>query len=191
MRAEAAVDALLAQGQALLHAEAVLFVDDRQRQVLELHFFLEQGMGADHHRCTGGDLFQGAGARLALELAGQPGNFDAQRLQPALEGDEVLLGEDLGGRHQCHLVTGFQRLQGGQGGDHGLARANVTLDQAQHRLRLAEVVGNLVTDPLLRTGGCKAEVGQVLPGQPAGLGQHRRPLGAQAFAQALLGQLVG
>jgi hypothetical protein len=40
-------------------------------------------------------------AVLALELAGQPRDFDAQRFEPALEGDEVLLGEDLGGRHQA------------------------------------------------------------------------------------------
>jgi hypothetical protein len=32
----------------------------------------------------------------------------------------VLFGEDLGGRHQRDLITGLQRLQRGQGGDHGL-----------------------------------------------------------------------
>ncbi len=98
-------------------------------------------MGADHHRRATGDLFQGAGAGLALELAGQPGGFDAQGGQPALEIDEVLFGEDLGRCHQCHLIARFQRLQGGQGGDHGLARANIALDQPQHRFGLAEVVG--------------------------------------------------
>jgi hypothetical protein len=68
-------------------------------------------------------------AVLALELAGQPRDFDAQRFEPALEGDEVLLGEDLGGRHQRDLVTRFQRLQRGEGGDHGFARAHVALNQ--------------------------------------------------------------
>ena len=35
------------RGQALVHAEAVLLVDDRQRQVLEFDVLLEQRMGAD------------------------------------------------------------------------------------------------------------------------------------------------
>ena len=129
MRAEPAARAFLAQGQALLDAEAVLLVDDHQGQVLELHFVLEQRVGAHHHGRAGGDLFQGGAAALALELAGQPGDFQAQRLQPALEGDEVLFGEDLGGRHQRYLIAGLQRLQGSQGGDHGLAGADIALDQ--------------------------------------------------------------
>ena len=56
--AEPAVHALLAQGQALLHAEAVLFVDDRQCKALEFHFILEQRVGADHHRRAVADAFQ-------------------------------------------------------------------------------------------------------------------------------------
>ncbi|MCY1423266.1 hypothetical protein D9M71_389740 [compost metagenome] len=148
-------------------------------------------MGADHHRCTSGDLFQGADASLALELAGQPGHFDAQRLQPAFEGHEVLFGENLGRGHQRDLIASLQSLQGGKGGNHGLAGADVALDQAQHRLGLAEVVGNLVADPLLGAGRGEAEVGQVLLGQACRLGQYRCPLRPQAFAQALLGQLVG
>ena len=39
----------VAQGQALLHAEAVLFVDDNQGQAFELHRVLEQGVGADNY----------------------------------------------------------------------------------------------------------------------------------------------
>ncbi|MNJ42093.1 hypothetical protein D3C77_370440 [compost metagenome] len=191
VRAKLAAYAFLAQRQALLDAEAVLFVDDRQGQVLELHLVLEQCMGADHHGGTTCDLLQGAGAGFALELAGQPGDLDAQRLQPALEGHEVLFGENLCGGHQRHLIACLERLQGRQGRDHGLAGANVTLDQAQHRLWLAQVVGNLVADPLLCARRCKAEVGQVLLRQARSLGQHRSPLRAQALAQALLGQLVG
>ncbi|MNT99956.1 hypothetical protein D3C72_2429460 [compost metagenome] len=67
-------------------------------------------MGADDHGHAAGDLFQGGGARLALELAGEPGDFDAQRLQPLAEIDEVLFGENFRGRHQRHLVAGLQGL---------------------------------------------------------------------------------
>jgi len=36
------------QGVALLHAEAVLLVDDQQRQAGELHVLLQQRVRADH-----------------------------------------------------------------------------------------------------------------------------------------------
>ncbi len=107
-----------------------------------------------------------------------------------LEGDEVLLGEDLGRGHQRDLVAGFQRLQGREGGDHGLARADVALDQAQHRFLLAEVVGDFIADALLGSGRGEAEVGQVLRRQAGGLGHRWGAQGAHAFAQALLGQLM-
>ncbi|MNF45261.1 hypothetical protein D3C84_263890 [compost metagenome] len=175
----------------MLHAEAVLLVDDHQGQAGESDLVLEQRVGADHHGRAAGDPFQRRGAGLALELAGQPGDLDAERRQPFAEIEEVLLGEDFGGRHQRHLVAGLQRLQGGEGGDHGLAGANIALDQAQHGRVLAEVVGDLGADPLLRAGGGETQVGEVLLRQACGRRQWRRLLGAHAFAQALQGQLVG
>ncbi len=175
----------------MLHAETMLFVDDHQCEVLELHFILEQRVGAHHHRCTCGDLFQRRRADLALELTRQPCHFQAERFEPALERDEMLFGEDLGGRHQRHLVTGFQCLQGGEGGDHGLARTHVALDQPQHRFVLAEVIGNFIAHALLGACRRKAEVGQVLRRQARGLGHRGGTQGAHAFAQALLRQLVG
>ena len=187
MWAEPAVHALLAQGQALLHAEAVLFVDDRQCKALEFHFILEQRVGADHHRRAVADAFQCRRAGLALELAGQPGDFDVQRLEPLAEVEEMLLGEDLGRRHQRHLVAGLYGLQGGEGGDHGLAGADVALHQAQHRLVLGQVVGDLRADPALRAGRLEAEVGKEAFRQAAGRRQARRCLRAHGFAQALQG----
>ena len=190
VRVHAPAHAFLAQGQALLHAKAVLFVNDHQRKVLELHFVLEQCMGAHHHRCAGGDLLQGGDAVLAFELASQPRHLQAQRFEPALEGDEVLFGENFRRCHQRHLIASFQGLQGGQGSDHGFACPYVTLDQPQHRFLLAEVVGDFIAHALLRAGGRKAEVGQVLRRQPRGSGHRRGAQGTHAFAQALLGQLV-
>ncbi|MCY1539862.1 hypothetical protein D9M68_754710 [compost metagenome] len=103
----------------------------------------------------------------------------------------MLLGEDLGRRHQRHLVAGFQRLQRGQRGDHGLAGADVALHQAQHGFGLGQVVGDLGADPLLCAGGFEAEVGEEALRQRACRRQLRRLLGAQALAQALQRQLVG
>ncbi len=191
MRAEPAVDALLAQGQALLHAEAVLLVDDHQGQALEDHFVLEQRMGADHHRAAAGDLLQRRGAGLALELAGQPGDLDAERLQPLAEVEKVLLGEDFRRRHQRHLIAGFQCLQRSKGGDHGLAGTDVALHQAQHGFVLGQVIGDLGADALLRAGGAEAEVGEKALWQSLGRWQLWRLLGAYPLAQALQRQLMG
>ena len=41
--------ALLHQSEPLQHAEAMLLVDDREPQLLELHVLLEQRVRADHH----------------------------------------------------------------------------------------------------------------------------------------------
>ncbi len=85
MRAELTVDAFFTQSQPLLYAEAVLLVDDGQCQVVKLHLGLEQCMGTDHHGRAAGDLLQRGCPRLALELAGQPGGFDAKWLEPFAE----------------------------------------------------------------------------------------------------------
>ncbi|RMS11042.1 hypothetical protein ALP75_204703 [Pseudomonas syringae pv. actinidiae] len=74
----------------------------------------------------------------------------------------MLLGQNLGRRHQRDLITGFQCLQGSQRGDHGLARADVALNQPQHRLGLAQVVGHLLADTLLRASGRKTQIGEKL-----------------------------
>ncbi|MNU87727.1 hypothetical protein D3C71_775170 [compost metagenome] len=71
----------------------------------------------------------------------------------------MLLGENLGGRHQRDLITGFQGLERGEGGDHGFARANVALNQPQHGLALTEVVGDFIADPLLGASRVEAEIG--------------------------------
>ena len=102
----------------------------------------------------------------------------------------MLLGKNLGGGHQRHLIAGLQCLQCGKSGDHGLACADIALHQAQHRLALAEVVGDFRADALLCAGGGKAQVGQVLLRQGFRQGQRWGLLRANAFAQALQRQLV-
>ena len=53
--------ALLREPQPLLYAEAVLLIDDHQREVVELQPVLEECVGADHHlRLAGGHECQGA-----------------------------------------------------------------------------------------------------------------------------------
>jgi hypothetical protein len=56
------LEALLLQLQTLLHAEAVLLIDDRQREIAELDAFLEQRMRADDqpHLARSDDLERAA-----------------------------------------------------------------------------------------------------------------------------------
>ena len=103
----------------------------------------------------------------------------------------MLLGEDFGGRHQRHLITRLQRLQGGHRRHHRFTRPHIPLNQAQHRLGLTEIVGNFVADTHLRPGRGKAQVAQKLLRQRSGFSQGGRTLRAQAFAQTLLRQLMG
>ena len=70
---------LFPQCQALMHAEAMLLVDDHQHQVMEGHRLLKHGMGADDEAdlaiADGGQLLFPC---LALLLAGQPADTDAE-----------------------------------------------------------------------------------------------------------------
>ncbi len=66
MRRAAFLAALLLQSQALLHAEAVLLVDDDERELREVDAFLKQRMGADDDpHFAGRDSFERALATLA------------------------------------------------------------------------------------------------------------------------------
>ena len=133
-----AVAALVAQGEALADAEAVLLVDDHQAQLRELHRVLDQRVGADHQlRLARFDQRGGGQLVLFLQAAGQPGDLDAERLHPRGDLAEVLVGQDFGRRHQRGLVAAVDRLRRGQRRDHGLAAADVALQQALHRVRLA------------------------------------------------------
>ena len=48
MRVAPARLSFLCETQSLLHAETMLFVDDDEREVAELHSFLKERVGADH-----------------------------------------------------------------------------------------------------------------------------------------------
>ena len=79
-------------------------------------------------------------AALAAALAaGQDGNLDAGRLGERSDGVEVLVGQQLGGRHQRDLAAALDRRGGGQQSHHGLARSDIALEQAQHAFGLAEI----------------------------------------------------
>ena len=64
----------------------------------------------------------------------------------------MLAGQDFGRRHQGGLAACLCRPCHGEQGNHGLAGADVALQQAQHAVRLAEIVEDLTHRLLLRAG---------------------------------------
>ena len=111
----------------------MLFVDDRQAQVLKDDLLLKEGVCAHHHpRLADGDARQAFLALPALVPPGEPGGLQAQGPQPGGQVAPMLLGKKLGGGHEGHLTARLHRLQGGEGRHHRLPRPHISLEQAQH-----------------------------------------------------------
>ena len=143
----------------------MLFVDDREPQIGELDALLEQGVGADDDaRATRTHRLETGSPLRRAELAGQPADVDAERIEPGGEVQQVLLGEDLGRRHQRDLVTGLDDIGRHQRRDHRLARADVPLHEAEHRLAPRHVRPELGEHPLLRAGRNEVEARAQTPG---------------------------
>ena len=72
---------LVAQGQALLNAKAVLLINNGQCQVFEMHLVLNDRVGA-HHQLgfASGNQFQHGATLFGLLRASEPSGGDAQRL---------------------------------------------------------------------------------------------------------------
>ena len=128
-----------------MHAEAVLLVDDRQRQIVEGDVLLEQRMGADEDVDVAEREPVEDGLALAAALAaGEDGDAEAGGFGERRDGLEMLAREDFGRRHQRGLAAGLDHGGRGEQRDHRLAGADVALQQPQHALRLGEVGDDLV-----------------------------------------------
>jgi hypothetical protein len=77
----------------------------------------------------------------------------------------VLLGEDLGGRHQHRLAAVLGGLQHGQRGHAGLAAAHVALQQALHRVVGGQVAGDLGKGAGLGAGQGEGQLAEQIAGQ--------------------------
>ena len=76
--------AFLRQRETLMHAEAMLLVDDGQREIAERDLVLEQRMGADQEiDVASGEPVQNVGALAAALAAGQDGDAAARPLRRA------------------------------------------------------------------------------------------------------------
>ena len=152
---------LVAQRRPLLDAEAVLLVDHDRAERGEVDALLDEGVGADGDvDLAGGQPGEDPPAVGRTHLVGQQldpdrpgaeqrrarvGHLDVGQQGPDAEG--VLLGEDLGRRHEGALVPALHRGEQRPHGDDRLAAADVALQQPVHRVRGRQVLPDLGDRP--------------------------------------------
>jgi hypothetical protein len=143
----------------------MLLVDHDRSEAGEVDGVLDQRMGADH------DVDRTVGETGEDVLSVRPGDpvgeqLDAQRsvaeeiarvghgdtLQQRPDSGGVLLGEHLGRRHEGRLMAALHRDHHRVDRHDRLAGADVSLEQAVHRMRRREVVLDLGDRPPLGAG---------------------------------------
>jgi hypothetical protein len=143
--------ALARQCQPLMHAETVLFVDDGEREIVERHVVLEQRVRADGQiDIARSQCRQNFSAFAAALPAREDSNTDAGGGREPRDGGKMLARQNLGRRHQRRLAAGLDHRCGGKECHHGLARADVAVEQAQHAIGLGEIGNNVGDRALLR-----------------------------------------
>ena len=184
--------ALLRQAAPVGHAEAVLLVDHHQRQIVERHAVLEQGMGAaDHRRLAARDPRLQRSPGRALVAPGQRDDFDSGRFEKRADHRCVLAREDLGRRHDGGLRARLGAARGGQRRHERLARADIAVQQAHHALGRGHVRAHRLEGAGLRAGGGEGRMGQHLL-HPVSIAGDRAALARLAAgAGELQRELVG
>ena len=124
----------------LADPEAVLLVDDDEAEVAERHGVLDQRVRPhDDRRLPGADVVERLRPWLGLERAGQQRHADPEVREQRPERLEVLAGEEVGRGEQRALAAGPRDGRERVRRDRGLARADVALEQPEHRRRPGEV----------------------------------------------------
>ena len=125
-------------------AEAVLLVDDADREPREAHVRLDQRVGADDEaELAGLEPAERVAARRRLRGAGEERERDVGRGEEAVERVRVLLGERLGRRHERGLVARLDRAEHRVDGNDRLAGAHLAHQEALHRAARGEVLVDL------------------------------------------------
>ncbi|CCK09068.1 Transcription-repair coupling factor [Cronobacter sakazakii 696] len=149
--------------QTLMHAKAVLFINDDQRQAIKLYLFLENRMCADDHRnLAAGDGFLLRLACFSFLLARQPAHFNPERREPVAEIVGVLFGEQFRGRHQRRLLAVRDRAQRGKCCHQRFARADIALNQPHHGNIQRHIALDFRHHAHLRAGGFERQRGEQL-----------------------------
>ncbi len=148
----------LGERQALLDAKAVLLVDDHEGEVAKRDVRLQQRVGPDDDRGQArGEAGQGRVARPALFPPGQQADLDPSGAGQPAQGRLMLAGEDLGRRHQCRLCAALDRGQHRHQRDHGLAAADIALQQPHHAVGVRHIAADLGDRHPLRAGQVEPE----------------------------------
>ena len=143
-----------------MHTEAMLLVDDGEREIVERDFLLEQRVGAEQEIDIAERQPVENGFALAAALAASENlDADAGGFRQRRDGLEMLTGENFGRRHEGSLPPGFDHRRRRDQRHHGFAGADVALQQPQHALRAGEV-GDDVIDRLLLP--MRQRIGQAL-----------------------------
>jgi hypothetical protein len=135
------MQALRPQARALQDAEPVLLVDHHEPELSEPDVAFDQRVRADDQLDGPGfDFGELLAPRSRRRRAGEQRHAKPRRLQQPRDVEEVLLGQDLGRRHEGHLQAVLHRHERGEQRDDRLAGADVALQQPVHRLRTLQVV---------------------------------------------------
>jgi hypothetical protein len=135
---------VFAQLRSLVNAEFVLLVDYNQAKILEFYVGLQQRNGSDNNvNRTGSYSVQDFASVLSRQATRYQGPLDVAVLEISFDAQEVLVGQNLGLRHDRHLHPVVDSQQSGVERDDRLTRADVTLQQAIHRLRPGHISGYL------------------------------------------------
>ncbi len=170
--------ATLRQRLALLDAEAVLLVDDRDREIAQLDALLDQRVRADDDVRA-----ERRRAHLLRRRAREQCARDAELGADAFDREEVLFGERLCRRHQRALASVLDRAQQCVERDDRLAGADVALQQPLHRNRALEIGVDLAHRLLLVRRERERKRRAVALDQLAGRAERRRER-ALAFRRA-------
>ena len=142
---------LRAQGIALAHAKAVLFVDDHERQVLKIHVFGQHGMRTKEH-------VKLARFQLHMDALALPRRCGARQECPGYAGLReqragligILTSQHARRRHDAGLgaaIDGYGQRTGGNG---RLAGTDVAQQQTVHDARIiAHIMQNILECGLL------------------------------------------
>ena len=124
-----------------------------QAQLAKAHRALDQRVRADHEvNGSAGELRLQLAALLCGSGAGEKRDPKARGLEQPPDVDVMLLGEDLGRRHERDLEAVLHRHQGGHQRNDCLAGADVPLEQPVHRDRPLHVFHDFRNHLLLIAG---------------------------------------
>ena len=141
------------QHHALRNTEAVLLVHHDEAQILVTDRFLKDRMRADEDVDRSiRKPHQHAFPHATLVAAGEHRDRHGDAGEQALQRLAVLAGQDLRRREECGLRARLHRDQHRHRRDQRLARADIALKQAKHRLALLQVALDFPDRARLRAG---------------------------------------